>query len=434
MPNESSEEPSLPLSMKQRQQLKQLEQVIVQSPDPEGTLKKAAESNGLSAQDLAAMIQKNSNDLQENPSLAQPTTIPKASMKIFATFSTLIIQKARKNPKSFTLTMVTLFLLLYTTFTIPRTGLHTSNKQGLLSKGPTCWTDPPQRYLQHLVDVNSLAESSFSIKSKKTKWDDLALEKDGVEIHTLSRKSPLKFAASSRLSLKVDSFIQDEYEGDDDEEETEKEMEREGILELLYETCANLLSSREFTETPSKKLHLRVVSAAESEKMGIIAVPGLGDFGRVGLLYWQATHQMASEKDLKLTLTTLKSRGFFDGQIQLHVQRFRTKIYVTAHLCIPKGGRKIPKKMASTLVQALAESVVNSASQRTKQTLARRSVSRSYKSASNLRAKERRHSRFEREKLTEEMSEDRRRKWQRQNPDAGRYKPSGHRLQSPNNC
>jgi hypothetical protein len=32
------------------------------------------------------------------------------------------------------------------------------------------------------------------------------------------------------------------------------------------------------------------------------------------------------------------------------------------------------------------------------------------------------------------MAKDRRRKWQRQNPDAGRYRPSGDRMKSPNNC
>jgi hypothetical protein len=32
------------------------------------------------------------------------------------------------------------------------------------------------------------------------------------------------------------------------------------------------------------------------------------------------------------------------------------------------------------------------------------------------------------------MAEDRRRRWQRGNPDAGRWRPSGDRMKSPNNC
>ena len=38
------------------------------------------------------------------------------------------------------------------------------------------------------------------------------------------------------------------------------------------------------------------------------------------------------------------------------------------------------------------------------------------------------------ERKMEEMAEDRRRRWQRSNPDAGRYRPSGDRMRSPNNC
>ena len=135
-----------------------------------------------------------------------------------------------------------------------------------------------------------------------------------------------------------------------------------------------------------------------------------------------------------MTLTTLKGMGFFDGQIHFDMKKYRSKLVINVHLAVPKRGRKMGKVLASRIVQELADSLATSASRRTEQIVARQVQGKRFKSASHRRAKERRQSRFEREKLIEEMAEDRRRKWQRNNPDAGRYRPSGDRQRSPNNC
>ena len=45
-----------------------------------------------------------------------------------------------------------------------------------------------------------------------------------------------------------------------------------------------------------------------------------------------------------------------------------------------------------------------------------------------------RHLRYKQERLQEEMAAERKRKWKRNNPDAGHYQPSSHHLKSPNNC
>jgi hypothetical protein len=95
---------------------------------------------------------------------------------------------------------------------------------------------------------------------------------------------------------------------------------------------------------------------------------------------------------------------------------------------------KLSKKKAEKLVSMLAKSMVTSILMQSKQTLARQSQSRGYRGRAQGRAMEKRHLRFENEKKQEEMAEDRRRRWQRGNPDAGRYRPSGHRMRSPNNC
>jgi hypothetical protein len=431
IPNESEEaSTSLPLSMNQRLQLKELEAAIQSSPDPEGTLTKVADANGLSPQDLVNMINKNSRDLDENPSLAQPTTIPRAAMKAFASISIIISQSARRRPRFFAVVTISLLFLLYASVVIPRTGLHLSKGRSLMSRGPTCLFDPPKSYLQRLADTPG-SKSSVSVQTKKIKWDDLALEKDGVEAHSLPRKSTLRQAVSAQQSLSPDSLVDAFYTEDDDE--VDIDIQRGEILSLLFESTAKLLSNREFAEFPTEARKLRVAFSSDSQKHGIIVVPGLGNFGRFGLVHWQVTHQMESDNQSSLTLTTVKGKGFFDGQLHIQIERLDSKVLVTTHLAVPKNGRKISQRIAMEIVEGMTESIVSSATQRSKQTLARTMQGKRFKSASHRRAGERRGQRHLREKLIEEMSEDRRRKWQRQNPEGGRWRPSGKRLMSPNN-
>lgn len=96
--------------------------------------------------------------------------------------------------------------------------------------------------------------------------------------------------------------------------------------------------------------------------------------------------------------------------------------------------RQLNKKLASKIADTIAQSIARSVATQTRQTLARKSQGRRYHDNFETRTKERRKIRFENERKQEEMAKDRRRKWQRQNPDAGRYRPSGDRMKSPNNC
>uniref|UniRef100_A0A7S0UEH7 Uncharacterized protein n=3 Tax=Pseudo-nitzschia delicatissima TaxID=44447 RepID=A0A7S0UEH7_9STRA len=109
-------------------------------------------------------------------------------------------------------------------------------------------------------------------------------------------------------------------------------------------------------------------------------------------------------------------------------------LVVQASLAVPKGGRKLNSKKAETLVNEVARSVLLSASRLTKQRLSRLSQSKRFKDSGKRRGEDRRKERFERERLLEEMATDRRRRWQKANPGAGGYRPSGHRMRSPNNC
>ena len=431
--NEDAESAPLPLSLKQRQQLLQLQEAIRTSPDPGATLEQVAQGNGMTPQELVNMLEKNARDLQQNPSLAEPRTIPKVAMKFVASVGVIISQAAKKHPQSFTIATATLLFLLYATITIPRTGMHISAGRKLgLSKGPTCIFAPNQRYIQKLVDSPQLEKQALSVTAKKTKWDDLFLKEDGIEVHKLPRKSQLAQAVSVRVTLSADSLF--EELGIEDDQGEEADNRKDAALELLFEEALRLLSTRQLAGFSSVEYPLQVASSSDRKKYGILVVRGLGDFRRYGLIFWQVSRQMESDKDASLTLTTVQGKGFFDGQIHFEVKKYRSKVLIITHLVVPKRGRKIAKGKASEIVDALAQSLATSASQRTQQTLARQSQGRRFKSASQRRAAERRQSRFEREKLIEEMAEDRRRKWQRSNPDAGRYRPSGDRQRSPNNC
>lgn len=438
-PNDDAANAPLPLSMNQRQQLLQLQDAISSSPNPNDTLVQVAEANDMSPQDLVNMMDKNNRDLQQDPSLAQPSTLPRTIMKLTTSLGVIVSQAAKKSPQTFTVLATVCLIVLYTLIAVPRTGLVLSSSRGLLSKGPTTLAAPPVKYLQRLVDSPRLETRKISIKTKKTKWDDLFLKRDGVEIHKLPRKSELTQAFTAQVSVTADALLKQFKVADDQEQEDDDQVlqnNREEIIELLFEHAATMLSTRQLTEfvqdTPLPKLRF-LASGGGRQKHGILVVPGLGNWARYGLVYLQVSRQLESDLDSSLTFSTFKG-GHFDGQLHVSIQKYRGKIVVRAHLVVPKKGRKINKKLASRLVQALAESLATSSERRAQQALARRSQSSRFKGKAHRRANERRRTRFEKEKEIEEMSDDRRRKWQRSNPDAGRYRPSGDRQRSPNNC
>lgn len=436
--NEDAENEALPLSMKQRRQLLQLQEKIQTSPNPNEILQQVAQANKMQPQDLVNMLEKNNRDLQQNPSLMKTTSIPKIMMKVLASLSLLLSQFAQKHPRMFGLTSATLFLFIYAAIIIPRTGIQISTSRSLLSKGPTTIFPPPKKYLQKLADSPKFGKRSVSVQAMKTKWDDLFLKEDGVKIHKVQRKSELSQAVSCQVSILPDDFVTG-YQGEEVEDE-EREREQEDcnrqkleILEQLFEDASSLLSNRQLAEFSSEHKALRAVFSPDQRKHGILVVPALGDFMRYGLVYLRVTHQMESHRDATLTLTSLK-RMRFDGQVHCHIQKYRKKIMITVHLVVRKHGRKLPNTLAKWIVASLADSLLKSTSQRTKQTLARQSQGKRFTSSSHRYATERRTLRLKKEKMLEDMAEDRRRRWQRSNPNSGRYRPSGDRQRSPNNC
>jgi len=268
-----------------------------------------------------------------------------------------------------------------------------------------------------------------------------------VEVHKLNRKNELRQAVTAQFVLAPDRILKKFPLGDTKEEIA---AERDTIINMLYTNAANLLTERNIVEFSSLKSKERLRNFcgsgsddSDDKDLGVIVVPGLGNYFRYGLVYWMATSQTteqaatsSSSSSSTLTLTTLKGKGFFDGQIHLDVRKIPNHdgmLLVQASLAVPKGGRKISKKIGARIVEEIARSIIQSSSRRTQQRLARQSQGKRFKELGSRRANDRRHTRFERDRLLEEMAEDRRRRWQKKNPDAGRYRPSGARMRSPKN-
>ena len=105
---------------------------------------------------------------------------------------------------------------------------------------------------------------------------------------------------------------------------------------MLYSNAANLLKERNFLELSSatkSKDRLRSVfgngkknDELGSNDFGVAVVPGLGNLGRYGLIFLKATSETSQKSSSSLssstlTLTTLKGKGFFDGQIHIDVRK-----------------------------------------------------------------------------------------------------------------
>jgi hypothetical protein len=297
---------------------------------------------------------------------------------------------------------------------------------------------------------------------------------------------------SSKVKVLADDVLLEAIDIDDDQ--------REDITHMLFVNGRKTIIDRKLSEfshynddnngKSSSRYALRCVVSYDDIDSGILVVPGLGDFGFVGLVFWKVTGEQdfiaggggdngdsttattASTRfaSSSLTLSTVEGLSAFDGQIHIMVRQIfddgdddegnddegedvdedeidnksysKTLVGVEfqVHLVIPKksatGGKckKISQRTGQKITNQIASSLRQSSIQSTRQILVRRQQGRRFQQSGSKRATDRRNTRFERERLLEEMAEDRRRKWQRRNPDAGRYRPSGHRQRSPNNC
>ena len=116
--------------------------------------------------------------------------------------------------------------------------------------------------------------------------------------------------------------------------------------------------------------------------------------------------------------------------MRFEAAREESGIRIGVVLAIPVGGREPSPRLAEAMVSSFTLSISESISVQMKQLEARRRQSKTFRDRASGKASHKRHLRHEQTKLQEEMSVDRKRKWKRNNPDAGHYRPSG-RLRSP---
>jgi hypothetical protein len=427
----------LPLSSKQRQQLLKLDEVIRTSPNPEATLKQAADANGMSPQDLASMLQRNRSDLEQGVASAGgsgiSSTLGGNLKRLITAVVALIVRSASHNPKAFALVTTTLLLLLFLAIAAPRTGLELSRHRGLLSKGPTTVLQPPTKFLEKRLgsaqwhEKDPKSGDSFSARI----WKELTPNEDGAEWLKLPKQSELAHAATARITISIQDFLQDD-ENDDEA----------FCHELCYNHAVDVLNSQVLTEfVPKNNVRLYTLQKGDSgrKRFSALIVNKVGDWGRWGIMPVQITQKQENDLETSLTYTSLKG-SHFAGQIRVSAEKIKAKkgtkpsVVLLVQLAIPKKAHRISSRAAVDIVESLSHSVVASVKTRTSQSLARRSQSSSFKNKTQKSAEDKRHIRFQKEKELEEMAEDRRRKWQRNNPNSGRYRPSGDRQRSPNNC
>jgi hypothetical protein len=296
---------------------------------------------------------------------------------------------------------------------------------------------PPVQYVDSLLESPHFLNREPSFSSKKA-WkavNPLLNDEDSTVWHKLPKKTKVKAdlqqAASSQVTIHLSDFdFQDVSDQDDENEKAEQQL-----LDLCFEHASKVLSDRQLTEWASPPKSLRLIPKKDDEKEhAVLIVRNMGDWGRYGLLPLQVVHEREGDDDVvSLTFSTLKG-SHWDGQIHVEITKTAKDLLVRVHLLVPRKGLKVPRKIAMKIVEGISRSVALSAKTRTKQSLARRSQSSRFQGMAKSRASERRKIRYNKEKELEEMSEDRRRRWQRQNPDAGRYRPTGDRMRSPNNC
>jgi len=491
----------LPVSMQQRRQLLELEAAIVNSQDPSGTLSHVAGQNGMSPEELAGMLDRNRNDLQDSGQLegmvgevnaslqaqqggggggggAMSGSIPRRVLSlvvsIFAALAKTASVQISRNPKQSTVLAMILVFTFLSVHNAPKNGIVISSGSfPPFSGGHTTVLEPPIDYLERAC-VNSWEkggwesslpepmeiQSKKSSKSKKKspqvvggvgmtgslELDASDAEEGEVTVETSrSKEEGFALVTTAQTFITMDNNDEGGQEDEEDEEEAR---------DCMYESITAIFQERKFSEfipgnSGSLKFRSFLVASEEDEEGedytegAVMAVKLLGDFGRYGVqpLCISYEDEEGGESISHCVAFHTLTGGHFDGELRFSVEEKKSSakggdlgVVVSVTLAIPKGGRAPPSRLAELMVSSLAQSIATSSQMRMKQTLSRRSQSKGFRARASGRASKKRHMRYVQEKLQEEMAAERKRKWKRNNPDAGHYRPSGHRLKHPHNC
>lgn len=461
----------LPLSQNQRNQLLQLDQQIAQSQNPQETLKKVAESNGMSVDELGSLLMRNRRDMQMASGGGGgvgvggvSNSLPRKMIRLLSTIFLIGVKSASARPRAATIMGLVLISTLYVILSAPRTGIVLSNGNGLLSKGHTTFLPPPTKYLSRHVNKISLKSSlPESVKpgslSRLFSDEDEKQMKGHIKKLSKSEKKKLTLVANAQKDIPFGVLLPSEEElelmheneasqvgkGESKEEIMEKIEAKawEHAIDLAFTSACKILNKRRYSEfiaSPSNRL--RIYSETRKDEnihdLSALVMKSMGDWGRFGIQPLRLISEYETDDCKSIVYNTLKG-GVFDGELKISVRRRDdqddeeqgSSVVVSVTLSIPRKGRRVKDKIAIKMISLLAESIAISSITEAKQILSRELQSTIYRGRAKIRAAEKRHIAYENMKKMEEMAEERRRKWQRNNPDAGRYRPSGHMMRGP---
>ena len=442
----------LPVSLAQRKQLLELEAAIVNSQDPQGTLNHVAQQNGLAPDDLVGMLNRNRKDLESSGQLEGMVEEVNAGLQaqqagggvgglpirrllnlitgLFLAIVRASTNQMSKNPRSSLLLALVMGSVLYSMHSAPRNGIVVP-----FSSGHTTILEPPVSYLQrYMLEsfgdgwASSLPSPPKKMGSKSKKLTAIGMtrflqvdndvEEDEINVNSDRSVDGFALITSAHTMISIDP---------DDE----------GVLECVQDSVSTTFTDRRFSEyTDRSKLKFKSISdsATHDEEGGVLAMELLGDFGRYGVqplcVSYEDDEDDEAEENLRCIAYHTLRGGHFDGEIRFEASREESGIRIGVVLAIPVGGREPSPRLAEAMVSSFTLSISESISVQMKQLEARRRQSKTFRDRASGKASHKRHLRHEQTKLQEEMSVDRKRKWKRNNPDAGHYRPSG-RLRSP---
>lgn len=113
-------------------------------------------------------------------------------------------------------------------------------------------------------------------------------------------------------------------------------------MNTMYDAAAEVLSSRRLTEFVEPTNLLRFQSSQERrQRLGILVVKNMGNWGRYGLQPLRISQQQEGEQSSSLTFTTLKG-GHFDGQLSIKAEQTKKDtLSIQVSLGVPRKGRKV---------------------------------------------------------------------------------------------
>lgn len=464
----------LPLSQNQRNQLLQLDQQIAQSPNPQETLQKVAETNGMSTDELGDLLMRNRRDMEManggggGAVGGVSNSLPRKMLRVLSTIFLIGLKKASAHPRSATIMALLFISTLYVLISAPRNGIILSSRNGILSSGHTTFLSPPTKYLSKYISrvphKSSMHDSIKTGSLARLFSDEDAIVDDsidgyyGVHIKKLSKseKKKVKLIATARKEIPFAVLLPSEEELEMMHEKEASQLREGGLdedtmqniedeawehaIDLAFSSACRILNKRrysEFVASPSNRLRIYSEPRRDDHHKDVAALvmKSMGNWRRFGIQPLRVASESESENLSTVVYYTLKG-GEFDGELKFSVSRNiddeeEPSIIVSATLIIPSKGRKIKTKLASKMLSLLVESIAISSVTEAKQILSRELQSTIHRGRARTRALEKRHIAFENMKKMEEMAEERRRRWQRKNPGTSGYRPSGHMMRGP---